>query len=231
MAGEGRPLTKMEAIRDLVNGNRLDLNGLNTSNKASIVEAVNEIVSGIGAVISDSITSTWTTWSSSKIFTELGKKASSVNPTFTGTIGIPDASLSLAKTSGLSSALNSKVSTLNPTFTGTVTVPDASFTIAKVKDLQKTIDTPFNPYGGKYAADPPTAYPAGYSVGMVRVTGNSDGDWPADGAMNFRTVVTFKVSGYTSATVQYAYPYLSDTATILRRIAMSSTSWGTWKEA
>lgn len=106
MAGEGRPLTKMEALRDLVNGNRLDLNHLNTSNKSSIVEAVNEIVSGVGAIISDAITSTWTTWSSSKILTELDKKATSSNPTFTGTVNIPNGSLSIAKTLGLQTALD-----------------------------------------------------------------------------------------------------------------------------
>lgn len=123
MAGEGRPLTKMEALRELINGNRLDLNNLNTSNKASIVEAVNEIVSGMGAVISDGITSTWTTWSSSKIFTELGLKAPKVNPSFTGTVTVPDNALSIPKVSGLQTALNDKI-TLDPSnvVTGTAAV-------------------------------------------------------------------------------------------------------------
>lgn len=113
MADPGRPLTKMESIRNLINGNVSDLSGLTTVGKTSLVEAVNEIVSGMGAVINDATTSIWSTWSSSKITTELNTKAPKANPVFTGTVTVPDNSLSIPKTSGLQTALNTKM-TLDP---------------------------------------------------------------------------------------------------------------------
>lgn len=66
--------TECKALRTLVNGNAADLSALTTSNKASLVAAINEIV-GAGAAaagINDATTSTTTTWSSSKIATFTG---------------------------------------------------------------------------------------------------------------------------------------------------------------
>jgi hypothetical protein len=48
------------------------------------------------------------------------------NPTFTGTVTIPDGSLAIADTSGLQTALDTKAPIASPTFTGTPTAPTAT---------------------------------------------------------------------------------------------------------
>lgn len=77
-----------KSLRSLVNGNAADLNALTTSNKASLVAAINEIVGTAASAsgINDATTSTTTTWSSSKIATFTGGGGgSSIDDTGTGT--------------------------------------------------------------------------------------------------------------------------------------------------
>jgi hypothetical protein len=72
-----RVATETKSIRTLVNGNAADLSALSTTAKSNLVVAVNELKSAIdtlagdAAGIDDAATATTTTWSSSKISSEL----------------------------------------------------------------------------------------------------------------------------------------------------------------
>jgi hypothetical protein len=72
-----RVATETKSIRTLVNGNAADLSALSTTAKSNLVVAVNELKSAIDALagdaagIDDAATATTTTWSSSKISSEL----------------------------------------------------------------------------------------------------------------------------------------------------------------
>jgi len=72
-----RVATECKAIRTLVNGNAADLSALNTTAKANLVAAVNELKAGLdsaaggAAGINDAATETTSTWSSSKISSQL----------------------------------------------------------------------------------------------------------------------------------------------------------------
>ena len=57
----------------------------------------------------------------------INSKAPKQNPEFTGTVTVPDGSLSIADVSGLISTLESKAPKDNPTLTGTVNLPGATF--------------------------------------------------------------------------------------------------------
>lgn len=72
--------------------------------------------------------------------TALDAKAPAANPTFTGTVTIPDGALAIADTSGLQAALDAKAPAANPTFTGTVTIPDNALAIADTSGLQTALD-------------------------------------------------------------------------------------------
>jgi hypothetical protein len=83
--------TECKALRTLVNGNAADLNGLTTANKASLVDAINEIVgtAASAAGINDATTSGTTTWSSSKIATFTGGGGGAgINDTTTSTSSV-----------------------------------------------------------------------------------------------------------------------------------------------
>lgn len=72
-----RVATEAKALRALINGNNADLSSLQTSANGSLVLAVNELKAAIDAlpsvdtVIDDAATATGSTWSSSKISSEL----------------------------------------------------------------------------------------------------------------------------------------------------------------
>jgi hypothetical protein len=63
-----------KSLRALINGNAADLTALTTSNKSTLVAAINEIKAATATAvgINDATTSTTTTWSSSKISTFTG---------------------------------------------------------------------------------------------------------------------------------------------------------------
>ena len=79
-----RVATEVKALRTLINGNAGDLTSLTTTAKGNLVLAVNELKSAItalpptGASINDAATASGTTWSSSKISTEIGAALSGV---------------------------------------------------------------------------------------------------------------------------------------------------------
>ena len=60
------------------------------------------------------------------------------NPTFTGTVTIPDGALAIADTSGLQTALDAKAPLASPTFTGTVTVPAGSISYGEIQNVSAT---------------------------------------------------------------------------------------------
>ena len=71
-----RVATECKAIRTLVNGNATDLSALTTTQKTSLVAAINELKNavdnaGSSITISDSTSSTTEVWSSSKIAAEI----------------------------------------------------------------------------------------------------------------------------------------------------------------
>jgi hypothetical protein len=75
---------EMKALRTLVNGNTTGLSGLTTTNKATLVAAINEVDAQVdaiaaqpgGATINDSATSTSSVWSSSKTQSAIDAKTS-----------------------------------------------------------------------------------------------------------------------------------------------------------
>ena len=82
-----RIATETKALRTLINGNAANLSSLTTTEKASLVGAINELVTAISSIdvtaeiegyISDTTTSTNSLWSSSKISTEISNSVSSL---------------------------------------------------------------------------------------------------------------------------------------------------------
>lgn len=85
-----RIATECKSLRTLVNGNASDLSALTTTSKTNIVSAINELKAAIGnagASISDSTTTTSTTWSSTKINDAI---TSALNALATGAPGALD---------------------------------------------------------------------------------------------------------------------------------------------
>ena len=76
-----RLATECKSIRTLVNGNATDLSALTTTQKASLVAAINELKSAIdnagsSITISDSTTTTTQVWSSSKVSSAIAQAKS-----------------------------------------------------------------------------------------------------------------------------------------------------------
>ena len=71
-----RMATECKSLRTLVNANGVDLSALTTTQKASLVAAINELKTALDALgtpitISDSTSSTTQVWSSSKVASEI----------------------------------------------------------------------------------------------------------------------------------------------------------------
>ena len=72
-----RIATEIKSVKTLVNGNASDLSALTTTQRTSLVSAINELktaidnVAGSSIIISDSTSSTTQVWSSSKIAAEI----------------------------------------------------------------------------------------------------------------------------------------------------------------
>ncbi len=76
-----RLATECKSIRTLVNGNAADLSSLTTTQKASLVAAINELKTALDALgtpitISDSTSSTTLVWSSSKVSSAIAQAKS-----------------------------------------------------------------------------------------------------------------------------------------------------------
>lgn len=93
-----RIATELKAHKVLINGNATDLSGLNTTAKANLVAAINEVVasiaSGGGAAIDDTGTSTSSVWSSSKTNTSI---SSAVTAAVSGLVAAAPATLDTLK--------------------------------------------------------------------------------------------------------------------------------------
>ncbi len=71
-----RVATEIKSVKTLINGNAADLSALTTTQKTSLVAAVNELKTALDALgtpltISDSTSSTTQVWSSSKVSSEI----------------------------------------------------------------------------------------------------------------------------------------------------------------
>lgn len=80
--------TEAKALRTLINGNVADLSALNTTAKSNLVAAINEIEAAVSAAsgINDATTTTTSTWSSSKISTELSSAVGGLVDSAPGTL-------------------------------------------------------------------------------------------------------------------------------------------------
>lgn len=83
-----RVATEAKALRTLINGNAADLAALTTTAKSNLVAAINELQSEIAASsgINDATTTTTSTWSSSKINTEIGTATAALVDSAPGTL-------------------------------------------------------------------------------------------------------------------------------------------------
>jgi hypothetical protein len=74
--------TECKALRTLLNGNAADLTALTTTAKTNLVAALNEVralvVSSAGAAINDAATASGTTWSSTKIASQITTQISAL---------------------------------------------------------------------------------------------------------------------------------------------------------
>lgn len=69
-----RVATANKALRTLINGNMADLSALTTTDKSNLVAAINEIKGSSGVAINDGLTSTTSTWSSTKTVAEIAAR-------------------------------------------------------------------------------------------------------------------------------------------------------------
>lgn len=69
-----RAASEAKSLRTLLNGNQVDNSALTTTAKSNLVAAINEVAASAGSAsgIDDGTSSTSTTWSSSKIGSEIG---------------------------------------------------------------------------------------------------------------------------------------------------------------
>ena len=162
-----RVATEVKAVRTLINGNAADLSALTTTEKTTLVAALNELNAAIGAIdltdlISDATTATTTTWSSTKINSSIDAAVSAL---VDGAPGVLDTLNELAAALGddadftttITNLINSKADDSAvvhvtgdetvagiKTFSSAPVVPDASFAIAKVDGLQSELDSKAN---------------------------------------------------------------------------------------
>src|SRR4051812_497960 len=83
-----RVATEAKALRTLLNGNAADNSALVTTAKNNLVAAINEVASSAAGSsgIDDATTAGTTTWSSSKINTEIGSRVSALVDSAPGTL-------------------------------------------------------------------------------------------------------------------------------------------------
>lgn len=91
-------------ISDLLNGGASDLSALSTTEKSSLLLAINELVATVAGTINDASTSASSTWSSNKIDTELSAAIAALVGSAPGTLDTLEE---------LSSALNDTPGVIN----------------------------------------------------------------------------------------------------------------------
>jgi hypothetical protein len=128
-----RVATEMKAHKVLINGNALDLSALTTTAKTNLVAAINEVkaAQASSAGINDATTTTTSTWSSSKVNSEIAAKISALVAAAPGLLDTLD---EIAAALGddpnfattMTNALAGKAPLASPTFTGTPSAPTAT---------------------------------------------------------------------------------------------------------
>jgi len=118
-----RAASEDKALRTLINANAPDLSALTTTAKSNLVAAINEVKDSTSSAagINDGTTSTTSTWSSSKVSTELDGKADTVHTHATSDVTGLDTALAgkaddvhthaIADVTGLQGALDGKAAT------------------------------------------------------------------------------------------------------------------------
>ena len=99
--------TKIKESRTWINGNAADLGGLDTTAKANLVAAINEVNASVASAsgIDDAQTSLSTSWSSSKTRTEIDTAVSGVEVDLTDLIDDETASTSTVYSSAQTNAV------------------------------------------------------------------------------------------------------------------------------
>lgn len=130
--------TAIKSDRVKINGNAADLSALATTAKTDLVSAINEVAGSVGgaAGIDDGVTSTSSTWSSSKTSSELaGKAATNHGHAIADTSGLQAAldgkaasshGHAVAEVTGLQTALDGKAATSHTHTTAQVTGLDTA---------------------------------------------------------------------------------------------------------
>ena len=108
-----RVATEIKSVKTLVNGNAADLSALTTTQKTSLVAAINELKNavdnaGSSITISDSTSSTTQVWSSSKIASEIQAAKDALT---NGAAGALDTLAELASALGNDASFASTVTT------------------------------------------------------------------------------------------------------------------------
>lgn len=177
-----RIATEVKLVKTQLNGNASDLTALNTTAKANLVEAINEVITIANGKINDSSVSTSTAWSSSKTSSEIATAVSDLVGSAPGTLDTlaelaqalqndPDQITSILTSLG-TKANSSDVVTLTgnqtiagvKTFTSSPVVPDNSYSIAKVNGLQSALDAKAN---SSDVGSTTTDYVAVFEAGLV----------------------------------------------------------------
>ena len=157
-----RVAVECKALRTLINGNATDLSALTTTAKGNLVLAVNElktaidaIAGGGGAAISDGTTGTGTTWSSSKISTEISTALSALTSGAPGALDTldelaaalgDDANFAATVTTGLGNRVRHDTAAqgLNTTQQGNARTNIGAQSAAEIGDPETNYVTTFN---------------------------------------------------------------------------------------
>lgn len=134
-----RIATEFKTIRTLISGSGTGtVSGLSTTDKSSLVAAINEVLSVAESAAGGGITE-------GEVQTLIDASIATLVDSAPGTLDtLNELAAALGDDSAfattVTNALALKAPLASPTFTGTVVVPDGSFTIAKTTGLQSALD-------------------------------------------------------------------------------------------
>ena len=163
-----RLATECKALRTLMNNNAADLSALSTSAKSTIVAAINELQSEINAlastpsVINDAATGSASTWSSTKISTEINAEiVAALNDLVDGAPGAIDTLNELAAAIGDDANFATTVTTA----LGKRLRFDAAQTLTGPEQTQA--QTNLNVYSKTELGSPTTDFVATFNAGLA----------------------------------------------------------------
>jgi hypothetical protein len=180
-----RVATEAKALRTLINGNAADLSALTTTQKGSLVAAINEIeaaLSTAGVAIDDTTASSTTVYSSTKTDNQIAAAVSALvagAPELLDTLN--ELAAALNDDPNFATTITNQIATKaddnavvkltgNQTISGVKTfsdapaVPDAAFAIAKVSGLQTALDAKAN---GADVGDTTTNFVTTFEAGLA----------------------------------------------------------------